>query len=308
MHLQKLDLNLLVALEALLSTQSVTRAAEKLSISQPAMSGALNRLREHFGDPLIQRSGRSMILTPFGLDLSRRVGHLLASTTELVQMRPGFDPLASDRTFTVVASDYVMPIFLPLLLPQLAVSAPSIRIDLETRSVDYVRRFTLGLIDLVVVPKPMALQECSSVELFDDEYVCIVSRDNRHVDSRPSQADYLKLGHIVRVNPDAGGYSGDERAIREMGLARRVVATVPAFGMLPAAIVGTPWIATVQRRLAEQAIEHHPIRILPHPLKLPKLTMVMQWPVIRDQDAGGQWLREQFLRISEGLRHVTARA
>src|SRR5205809_1062120 len=108
MHLQRLDLNLLVALEALLSTQSVTRAAEKLSLSQPAMSGALLRLRDHFGDPLIQRSGRNMVLTPFGADLAGRVGPLLEGFTGLVQMRPGFEAASSDRNFTIVASDYAL--------------------------------------------------------------------------------------------------------------------------------------------------------------------------------------------------------
>jgi len=303
MHLQRLDLNLLVALEALLSTQSVTRAAEKLSISQPAMSGALNRLREHFGDPLVQRSGRSMVLTPFGRDLSRRVGDLLEATAELVQMRPGFEPLISDRTFTVVAADYAQPIFMPLLLPRLAVIAPNLRINVETRSADHLRRFTLGLIDLVIVPKPMALQECPYLTLFSDEYVCVVSQDNKAVGVRLSQADFLALGHVVRINPVAGGFSGDERAVREMGLSRRVVATVPAFGMLPSMVVGTPWVATVQRRLAEHAAQHYPIRILPHPLKLPKLAMVMQWPAIRDQDTGNIWLRKRFSEIAGRLGH-----
>ena len=131
MHLQRLDLNLLVALDALLRTQSVTRAAEQLCISQPAMSGALNRLREHFDDQLIERAGRNMVLTRFGQELAGRVADLIRDTGHLIQLRPGFDPSTSDRSFTIVASDYAMVVLMPLVLPR-AHSAPSTRSIMST--------------------------------------------------------------------------------------------------------------------------------------------------------------------------------
>ncbi len=302
MHLQRLDLNLLVALEALLSTQSVTRAAEKLSISQPAMSGALNRLREHFGDPLIQRSGRGMVLTPFGLDLSGRVRKHIEQATELVQMRPGFDPATSDRSFTLVASDYAMAIFLPMALPHLARIAPRVSMHVETRAAEHERRFAFGMIDMVLVPESMAMPDSPGVPLFDDEYVCIVWQDNPEVGNSITQAQFLEMGHVIRVNPAAGEASGDERAVRAMGLTRRVTASVPAFGMLPRMVVGTPWVATVQRRLAEHAARHYPIRVLEHPLRLPALRMTLQWPAVRASDAGNEWLRSQFIELAGSLR------
>lgn len=302
MHLQRLDLNLLVALEALLTTQSVTRAAEKLSISQPAMSGALNRLREHFDDALIQRAGRNMVLTPFGLELSGRVREVLEHATELVRMRPGFDPSTSDRSFVMVASDYALSIIVPMVLPRVAAAAPNVAIHVETRSADHARRFSNGQIDVVLVPANLSMPDYPCAPLFEDEYVCIAWQDNPLVHDRLTKDEFLSLGHVVRVNPAAGEPAGDERSVRSMGLTRRVAATVPVFGMLPRMVVGTPWIATVQRRLAEHAARHYPIRVLPHPLNIPPLSMMLQWPTVRSTDGGNCWLRQQFIDIASQLK------
>lgn len=301
MHLHRLDLNLLVALNALLTTQSVTRAAESLSISQPAMSGALGRLREHFGDELIQRSGRTMVLTPFGIDLGSRVHRLLNEATELAQLRPGFDPATSDRFFSLVASDYAMAVFLPLALPTFARQAPNVEIRTDVRSPDHARRFSLGLIDFVLVPQYMALQDTPGKPLFDDRYVCVVWQENREIGSSITVDAFLNMGHVVRVNQAATEAAGDERALQALGLQRRTAATVPSFGLLPRMVIGTPWIATVQRRLAEHAARYYPIRVLEHPLPLPSITMMLQWPALRDTDAGNIWVREKFIDIAARL-------
>jgi LysR family nod box-dependent transcriptional activator len=301
MHLQRLDLNLLVALDALLTTQSVTRAAEVLSISQPAMSGALGRLRKHFGDELIQRSGRSMVLTPFGMDLAARASALLNDATELARLRPGFDPATTDRVFTLVASDYAMAVFLPLALPFFEKDAPHIALRTEVRAPDHARRFALGMIDFVLVPHHMAMQDTPGKPLFEDQYVCVVWQDNQQVGPKLSADQFLQMGHIVRVNPAATDLAGDERTVRAMGLQRRTVATVPSFGMLPRMVIGTSWIATVQRRLAEHAARHYPIRVIEHPLALPPITMMLQWPSVRDADTGNTWMREKFVSIASAL-------
>lgn len=300
MHLQRLDLNLLVALDALLTTQSVTRAAEQLCISQPAMSGALNRLREHFDDPLIERAGRNMVLTRFGKDLSQRVTALIAETNQLVQLRPGFEPATSERTFNIVASDYAMVVLLPLVLSRLAQVAPRIALHTETRAPDHPRRMALGMVDLVLCPQGMADPEYPGVPVFNDEYVCIAWQENNQIGAELTLDDFTRLAHVVRVNPAADA-AGDERAVRESGLTRRLAAAVPTFALLPRLVVGTQWIATVQRRLAEHAARHYPIRLLTPPIPMPPLVMMLQWPKLHDGDAGNIWMREQLLQLARDL-------
>lgn len=301
MHLRKLDLNLLVALEALLTTQSVTRAANALSLSQPAMSGALNRLRSHFDDDLITRSGRVMVLTPFGAQLVARVQPLLREAGELAQLRPGFDAATSDRVFSLVGSDYAMAMFLPLVLSAFIESAPQIEIRTEIRAPDHASRFALGLIDFVLVPEHMAVEGAPSMPLFEDDYVCVAWQGNKEIGAKLTEEEFLQARHIVRINPAAMEPGGDERAVRAMGLQRRTAATVPSFGMLPRMVIGTPWIATVQRRLAEHAASHYPVRVLEHPLKLPKISMMLQWPHTHDADPGSRWMREEFVAIARAL-------
>lgn len=140
MHLERLDLNLLVALNELMLERSVTRAAGKLSVSQPAMSGALMRLRSHFGDELIQRVGRQMVLTPFALSLSPRVHDLVEGMGVVARSRPGFDPASSMRTFVVVGSDYAQSVFMPAAYRRVMSLAPFVSIDTELRALDHDER------------------------------------------------------------------------------------------------------------------------------------------------------------------------
>jgi len=292
MHLERLDLNLLVALNALLTEQGVTRAADRLCISQPAMSGALMRLREHFEDPLIIRAGRTMVLTPFAADLAPQVGELLSAIGEVARRRPGFNPATSDRSFTVVASDYAHALFLPGALRRIMACAPNVSIITELRRADHDERIARGLIDAYIVPKAMQSLGQPSQALFEDEYVVIVWRDSDAVGDSLSLENYLELSHAVRGNSNTSAYgSGDEQRMRELGYQRKVVLRVPTFEMLPRAVVGTRLIATMQRRLAEISARQHALRILPHPLPMPRLELIMQWPALRQEDPGGIWLR-----------------
>lgn len=292
MHLDRLDLNLLVALNALLTEQSVTRAAGKLCITQPAMSGALLRLREHFEDPLITRVGRAMVLTPFAADLVPLVQQLLETIGEVARRRPGFNPATSDRSFTVVASDYAHALFLPGALRRIMDCAPNVSIITELRRADHNERIARGLIDAYIVPKAMQSPGQPSQALFEDEYVVVVCRDNDAVGEALTLESYLELSHAVRGNPDLSAYSsGDEQRMRELGYQRKVVLRVPTFEMLPRAVVGTRLIATMQRRLAEISARQHALRIFPHPLPMPRLELILQWPALRQEDPGGRWLR-----------------
>lgn len=296
MHLDKLDLNLLVALDLLLTERSVTRAAVRLCISQPAMSGALTRLRDHFDDALLQRAGRDMVLTPFAASLAPRVHDLVLQMGELVRSRPHFDPGTSDRSFTIVASDYALSVLLSAVAQQVTRQAPRVTLHTEGRAADHEARFVRGLIDLFVVPRTMMLPMHPTEALFDDDYVLVVCAENRAVGECLTRDQYMGMRHAVRRNGrDAAGFTREELRLMELGLERDVALTVPTFELLAKAVVGTPLVAGVQRRLAERAAQVAPIRILPHPIDIAPLELVLQWPALRGDDAGLVWLKSVFV-------------
>lgn len=295
MPIERLDLNLIAALDALLAEQSVTRAANKLGLSQPAMSGALSRLREHFGDPLITRSGRAMVLTAFGATLAKQSSEMLSQIGRFARLRPSFDPATADRQFTLVASDYALSLLLPLVMPRITAAAPGIALHSEVRAPDYEQRLMRGGIDLAMVPGPMAPRDFPTLPLFDDEYVCIAWTKNKAIGRTLSLEQFLSLGHVARVNRASPAPTQDELRISQQGYRRRLVLSVPSFDMLPGAVVKTPLVATMQRRLAEMQARHYPIRIFAHPVSMPPLQMSLLWPRFLQEDAGNRWLRRMFL-------------
>jgi LysR family transcriptional regulator, nod-box dependent transcriptional activator len=308
MHLNKLDLNLVVALDHLLAERSVTRAAERLSVSQPAMSGALTRLREYFDDALLHRAGREMALTPFAASMAPRVRELVLQMSELVRSRPHFDAATSDRVFTVVASDYAHSVLLPLVAQRVTLLAPRVTLQNEGRAVDHEARFARGLIDAFVVPRTMMLPNHPTMALFDDEYVLVACAANGAIGERLTPEQYMGLRHAVRKTAgEGGGFTREELRLMEMGLRRDVALTVPTFELLAKVVVGTPLVAGMQRRLAEEAARYLPIRILPHPFDIPPLELVLQWPVAREGDLGLAWLKDVFrAAVSDRLQRAAA--
>lgn len=292
MNLNRLDLNLLVALDALLSEQSVTRAANRSFVSQPAMSGALTRLREHFQDELVVRVGRSMVLTPFGASLAPRVSELLANLNTLVRSRPGFDPQTTDRIFTVVASEYLLSVFMPLVTRKVLSLAPGVVINIPLRNLDFEQRLAAGQIDMALTIGGLALADHPTTTLFQDDYVCIVWEGNTRVGDHLTRDTFLAQRQAVRAMARDNTFTVEESWVNSLGWQRQVALRVPTFEALPGVIVGTDLLAPMQRRMAEIAQRSYPIRILPHPASVPPLLAVLQWPTFRGDDSGNRWLRE----------------
>lgn len=291
MNLQKLDLNLLVALDALLTEQSVTRAAHRVFLSQPAMSGALTRLREHFQDDLVTRVGRSMVLTPFGAQLAPRVSGLLIGIGDVIGSRPFFDPAVADREFTIVASEYLLAVFLPRVTARVAADAPGVTLNIQLRAQDHEQRMLTGQVDAALTVSGLALPGHPTAPLFEDEYVCVAWKGNDRIGEQLTMEEFLACSHAVRLMSRDHTYTLEEGWLNAQGHRRKVALRVPTFDSLPRLILGTHFIAPMQRRLAEMSAELHPIRILPHPAGVPPLVAVLQWPSFRDEDPGNRWLR-----------------
>ena len=177
--------------------------------------------------------------------------------------------------------------------------APGVCIDTELRALDHEERIDRGLIDVFIAPRSLVSPEHPCRLLFEDEYVAVVWSGNQEVGKHFSKDQFLNMGHAVRsIYPGRASRVGDELRVQELGYQRKVVLRVPTFEMLPRVIVGTRLVATMQRRLAMAAARTLPIRIFEHPLEMRRLELVMQWPRHREEDSGGQWLRQHFLDVA----------
>ena len=217
MRFHRLDLNLLVALDALLTTQNVTRAAERLCLSQSAMSGCLARLRAHFEDELIVPVGRRMVLTPLGSGLVRPLRELLAETEALVTAKPSFDPSRSERSFSIITSDYAAQVLMPKVLQRLAGEAPRVKVTIDVLTEESVENFEHGDTELLLIAEQFAAKTCDRDHIFDDEYVCVAWQGNKGVGRSLSIRQYLSMPHAVVRFPRGRQNTHDQRHLDRLG-------------------------------------------------------------------------------------------
>ena len=296
MRFHGLDLNLLVALDALLTHQNVTRAAEQLNLSQSALSGALARLREHFDDELVVPIGRRMEPTPLARTLAEPLHEILLKTKSLVTATPTFDPLTSNRRLSIIASDYSTEIFLLDLVRDIAREAPGIKIALEEHTAETFEQFNRGEINLRIIPKCFAFEGHPHERLFDEKYVCVAWKKNKQIGDLLTLEQYQSLQHVVRYSRGALQTTFDQQFLDQAGFSRNVSVTVPAFALVPRLVVGTQQIATVHARLAELYACSLPIRILAPPVAFPMLTEVLEWHYHEEDDPGLAWFRNIILK------------
>jgi LysR family nod box-dependent transcriptional activator len=291
MQFRQLDLNLLVALDALLTERNITEAGRRVFLTQSAMSGALARLREHFADELLIQVGRKMMTTPLADSLADPVREILLKIDAAIKTRPEFDPGTSHRRFSIMMSDYVSTLLMPEVLRRAEALAP--RVTFEVLSNDVGNPFEIldrADIDFLIMPDQFLQKEHPSQPLFDDSYSCLVSADNPLVGDTLTQQQYLELGHVfiqfrVRVPVI------DEWFLSKLGLTRRGEVLANNFNSVPYLVVGTRRIATIQRRLAELYARYLPLRVLEPPFELPSMTEALQWHKDFGDDPGRAWLR-----------------
>ena len=290
MNLNRLDLNLLVALDALLTERSITHAAERLHLSPSATSGALSRLRDFFGDELLTQIGRRMVPTPLGESLQSSVRDCLLHVQATVDIRPEFDPATSTRNFTLMMSDYVSTVIMPLVLQRLQQEAPSVTIELRGNENSPWESLARGEIDFLVLPKDFIRPEHPSQALFEDEYVCVAWRGNTLVGDQISLEQCLSLGHVVARIGTQRPPTIDAWFFERFGHARRVEVVATTFNSVPHLLIGTQRIAFMHRRLANAYCEIMPLKMLSSPIVMPRLVEMIQWHRYRDRDPGRAWL------------------
>jgi DNA-binding transcriptional LysR family regulator len=191
---RRLDLNLLLAFEALIAERSVTRAAERISVGQSAMSSSLARLRTFFGDPLLVRKGRSLVPTPRALQLIASFQEALDLIDSTLRASRGFDPQTAHRTFMVMASDYVLLLLLGPLVAELEAKAPNLRLTIRPIAADYAGQIDRSQLDLLILPEEAAAGlQASSARLFSDRLVCALDAEHPEVGEQLTEEQFRTL-------------------------------------------------------------------------------------------------------------------
>ncbi|MFT4190628.1 MAG: LysR family transcriptional regulator [Comamonas sp.] len=298
MRYQRLDLNLLMALRALLAERNVTRAGEAVHVSQSAMSGMLARLREYFDDPLIVPVGRRMALTPLAEGLAERINDLMLQLDATLTARPQFDPASSTRQFSVIASDYVVEVLMVGVLRELHRSAPGLTIEFRPPSAQAGQALENGEVDLLVSPVAGRLNQPQAT-LFEDSFHALVDRDNAQIGSSLTLEQYLSCQHVSFEN--SGRALFESWFTVEHGLPPRVQVVVNTFAMLPRMVLGTDLVATMHTRLARQAAQAMPLRLVRLDFETPRFVEKLYWHSYRDDDPGSRWLRERIVAHAQHL-------
>ncbi|PXA88840.1 transcriptional regulator [Caulobacter sp. D4A] len=296
MRFERLDLNLLVALDALLDERNVSAAAERLCLSQSAMSGALGRLRDFFGDELLVNTGRKMVLTPRGEALAEPVRGVLLQIKSTITTKPSFDPATSDRKFTVTASDYALAVMLSGALQAISQQAPDITVELvqlDDRPGEHLERRE---IDLLITLDHALSENHPKSRFFEDDYVVVAWSGNTEIKEKLDRTLYFGLGHVSVQFGKARLPAFEEYFLQTQQVRRRIEIVAPSFTAVPGLVVGTNRIATVQRRLAEQAAKHLPLVIHESPVDIPPIRQSIQWHRSSSQDLALRWLIEQLKR------------
>jgi LysR family nod box-dependent transcriptional activator len=302
MRFNKLDLNLLVALNALLTERSISRAAEKIHLSQPATSNALSRLRSYFEDELLVSSGRLLLLTPRGESLVEPVREVLMRIESTIAAQPQFDPASETRAFTFLVSDFTTTVLMPALLESLYHAAPGVRINLRPQTERPDEALEQGAADFLIIPSQYLSKNHPSCALFEEEYLCVSWNGNSRIGERLTFDDYLVCGHVM------ANYAGaqptttfDGWFIESFDVKRRVEVTAPTMAALPALVVGTDRIATVHRRIALRAQEYLPIKVWEPPIKIPRLVQMLQWHSYRSNDPALTWMRQHVIDVASRI-------
>ncbi|WP_179273581.1 MULTISPECIES: LysR substrate-binding domain-containing protein [unclassified Rhodococcus (in: high G+C Gram-positive bacteria)] len=300
-RLGAMDLNLLAALDALLTERSVTEAAARRRVRQPAMSSSLSRLRRLFNDPLFVRDGSRLVPTPLADSLAGPVADALTMAHALRTRSETFDPATDERALSAIASDYVSVVLLHPILKTLQATAPGVTIDVRSVPTDIDRQLRRGTADVAVAPRsvigsPAGLE---SSDLFTDRNVFVVDAQRTDVGDRLTHDDLQSMPLVT--------YRGGMMAtvsVRELGRPpanQGMDLTTRSFVSAAFMIAGTRTAALMPARLAHRLAGPAGIRIVEAPKRLPPFAESMYWAQHRRSDPALLWLREQLDRVSAAL-------
>ncbi|RYZ06281.1 MAG: LysR family transcriptional regulator [Myxococcales bacterium] len=300
MNITGVNLNLLVAFDALIEELSVTGAARRAGVTQPAMSNTLAQLRVLFEDPLFLRHRTGLTPTPRAKELAEPIRKGLALLQGALS-GSSFAPESSSRRFVIATSDYVELVLLPALLRRLARVAPGVRLALRPWSLhEAPPELARGELDLMLGFYDKLPPHHQEQLLFSDEYVCVVRRHHPSVKTRLTLAKYLQLSHVL-VSSRSDSPGSVDRALSALGKQRTVGARVSHFLTVPVLVSQTDYVAALDRRVAEVFARPLGLKLFPPPLKLPRGNVGMVWHEQQAADPGQRWLRSLIADVASAL-------
>ena len=292
-NLRELDLNLLIALDVLITEASVTKAAERLNMSQSTMSYSLKRLRTILNDDILIRTSREMEVTPYARQISDRIRQILVEIQSTLLEKETFNPATAKETFKIAAGDYVEATIGLTLIKQLTTQAPGIRIRISNLEKENVLD-TLddNRIDIVINPGLPIKSWHVEENLYREEFVCVF-RDDNSVDEI-SLTDYLERPHIlVSLRDDfQGSY---DKILENQQMSRRIVWSTTHFMAVPFLVANSNCVALIPNRMAQQCAKAMNLKLLPPPIEIEGFTISMVWHQRNRNNLAHQWLRQQIV-------------
>lgn len=301
-----LDLNLLRALDALLDERNVTRAAQRLSLTQPAVSAMLTRLRESFGDPLFVRSQRGIVPTERALQLAAPLKQVLGEIEQMLQPR-AFEPAEAQLTLTLASTDYALRAVVVPFLARLRQRAPGVRaVIVPVQHERLQAQLESGDVDMALITPETTPADLHARRLFDERYVCVMRADHPAATRRLTLERFCALDHAL-VSYAGGSLSGvTDEALARVGRARRVTVSVNSFLVLPDILLTSDLIAVVPSRLVKDAKGGaQGLAVAEPPLDIPGFTKTLAWHERTHRSPGHQWVRALLFETCEGLAGET---
>lgn len=295
--IRNLDLNLLKALDALLDERSVTRAADRLALTQPAVSGMLNRLRENFDDPLFVRAQRGIVPTLRAEQLAGPVKQLLADVERLVKPQ-AFNPATADLTLRLAATDYALRAVVVPFLSVLRTQAPNIRVSVQPVEAQQLpTQLERGDIDLALLTPDTKPTGLHSTTVFEERYACVMRADHPDAQTGKISLDrFCALDHVL-VSPSGGSFRGvTDAALERAGLSRRVMTSVSSFLVLPEILLTSDLMAVVPSRLA---LHDKRLKMLDPPIEISGFSKILAWHERTHRDPAHRWVRSLLIDTTQ---------
>ncbi|MDQ2822693.1 MAG: LysR family transcriptional regulator [Pseudomonadota bacterium] len=303
MDFHGIDLNLLVAFNALMNERNVTRAATQVGVSQPAMSAALSRLRNLLGDPLFQRSSTGLIPTVRARDLASPIAAALRQIECAMVSQPAFEPRTTPVTFKLGLQDYPTVVLLPALLAALEQTMPGVSLNVvafNDRDAA-VALLDAGVIDAAIGVAPTHTDaRILTRPLLRDEFVTILASDHPAARRRMNLDTYLGLQHVL-VSPEGQLHGLVDQTLAQQGKKRKLALTLPQIFAVPAVVARTNMAATILKRVALQSQSSHRLLLFPPPLTLPEMVFHLIWHRRSDNHPAQRWFREFIAEHSAAL-------
>ncbi|GAB2475604.1 MAG: LysR family transcriptional regulator [Comamonas sp.] len=300
----KIDLHLIRVLHTVLTERSVSRAALRLGMYQPAVSAALKRLRDLAGDPLLVRSGSGMMPTEVGQRMLEPAAAILRAAEGLFSDVRTFDPRTATRTFRIAASDYLDPLFIPSLVARIKNEAPLCPVEIYSLSAEthYHAQLEQGDIDVVVGNWLKPTDDLHMASLLSDEVVCMVSKQHPAVRRGWDMASWLEAEHIAPTPTYPGARGVIDAHLDALGVQRHVMARCTHFSAIPAIVASSLLVLTTGRQFCERFTDRLPVTILPCPMELPALQYYQLWHARSHGSEAVGWLRECLKKTAVALR------